>query len=88
MNVAMDYQKTIETLSPEVYQRLLRAVELGKWPDGKVVTAEQRAHAMQAIIAWGEQHLPEEERVGFVEKKAKAGEQCDTPSETPLKWRE
>jgi uncharacterized protein len=88
MNVSMDYQKTIETLSPEIYQRLLRAVELGKWPDGKVVTAQQRAHAMQAIIAWGEQHLPEEERVGYIQKKEKDGEQCDNPPETPLKWRE
>ncbi|MCB1689144.1 MAG: DUF1315 family protein [Halioglobus sp.] len=84
----MDYQKTIETISPEVYQRLLRAVELGKWPDGRVVTGEQRAHAMQAIIAWGERYLPPEERVGFIEKKQKDGEQCDAPSETPLKWRE
>tara|TARA_R110002124_G_scaffold57039_3_gene160222 strand:- start:2717 stop:2983 length:267 start_codon:yes stop_codon:yes gene_type:complete len=88
MNESMDYQQTIATMSPEIYQRLVRAVELGKWPDGKVLTAEQRAHAMQAIIAWGELHLPQQERVGFIQKKEKAGEQCDTPLETPLKWRE
>jgi uncharacterized protein YeaC (DUF1315 family) len=88
MKASMDYQQTIETLSPEMYQRLVRAVEMGKWPDGKVVTPEQRAHAMQAIIAWGERHLPEQERVGYVQKKQKDSEPCDTPLETPLKWRE
>ncbi len=84
----MDYQQAIETMTPEIYQRLLRAVELGKWPDGKLLTDEQRTHSMQAIIAWGERHLSERERVGFIQKKEKAGEQCDTPPETPLKWRD
>ncbi len=84
----MDYQQTIETMSPEIYHRLLRAVELGKWPDGKLLTDEQRTHAMQAIIAWGERHLSDRERVGFIQKKEKAGEQCDTSSQTPLKWRD
>ncbi len=84
----MSYQQTIDELSPEVYQRLVRAVELGKWPDGKVLTSEQRAHAMAAIIAWGERHLPERERVGFLEKKQEAAAPCDTSSETPLKWRD
>jgi uncharacterized protein len=84
----MDYQQTIETLSPQIYQRLLRAVELGRWPDNSIVTPEQREHAMQAIIAWGERHLPEQDRVGYVEKKPAASEPCDTPLETPLKWQE
>ena len=84
----MDYQQTIETMSPEIYHRLLRAVELGKWPDGKLLTDEQRTHSMQAIIAWGERHLSDRERVGFIQKKEKAGEQCDTSSQTPLKWRD
>jgi uncharacterized protein len=84
----MDYKQTIDTMSPEVYQRLVKSVELGKWPDNKILTPQQRAHAMQAIIAWGERHLPEEERVGYVKKKPTDGEQCDTPLEKPLKWQE
>tara|TARA_B110000503_G_scaffold20798_1_gene31484 strand:+ start:44836 stop:45102 length:267 start_codon:yes stop_codon:yes gene_type:complete len=88
MKTSMDYQQTIETMSPEIYHRLLRAVELGKWPDGKLLTDEQRTHSMQAIIAWGERHLSDRERVGFIQKKEKAGEQCDTSSQTPLKWRD
>lgn len=82
----MDYQQTIDNMSPEIYQRLVRAVEIGKWPDNRVLTPEQRAHAMRAIIAWGERHLPRQERVGYIDKQQKAGDLCDTPLETPLKW--
>ena len=60
----MSYLQLIETMSPEIYQSLLRSVELGKWPDGKGLTTEQRATAMQDIIAWGERHLDERDRVG------------------------
>ena len=84
----MDYLQLIETMSPDIYQRLLRSVELGKWPDGRALTAEQRESAMQAIIAWGERHLPERDRVGYVERKEKPDEKCDTPGETPLSWKE
>lgn len=84
----MDYLQLIETMTPDTYQSLLRAVERGKWPDGKALTTEQRDNAMQAIIAWGEQHLPEQDRVGYIEKKQKTGEVCDEPLETPLNWKE
>jgi len=84
----MNYLQLIETMTPEFYQSLMRSVELGKWPDGKVLTAEQRENAMQAIIAWGERHLAEQDRVGYIEKKQKAGDMCDTPLETPLSWKE
>ena len=84
----MDYVQLIATMSPETYQSLVRSVELGKWPDGRTVTAQQRENAMQAIIAWGEKHLPEQDRVGYIEKKEKAGDSCDVPLEMPLNWKD
>ena len=30
----MDIEQIIDSMTPEVYQRLATAVELGKWPDG------------------------------------------------------
>ena len=84
----MDYVQLIATMSPEIYQSLIRSVELGKWPDGRTVTAQQRENAMQAIIAWGEKHLPEQDRVGYIEKKEKAGDSCDVPLEMPLNWKD
>lgn len=82
----MEYQKLIEDMSPEIYQNLVRSVELGKWPDGKRLTPEQRDNAMQAIIAWGQHHLPEEEQVGYVPAKKSSDEACEVPEEAPLKW--
>jgi len=87
----LDYLQAIESMSPEVYRRLLRAVELGRWPDGSSLSPAQRQSALQAVIAWGERHLPEGERVGFIDRGHKAGEQCADrgPEETlPLTWRE
>ena len=83
----MDYQQMIEAMSTEQYQSLQRAVELGKWPDGNLLTPEQRQNAMQAIIAWGERHLGAKERVGYIDKGHKADDTCDEPEETPLNWK-
>ena len=83
----MDYQQMIESMTPEMYQNLRRAVELGKWPDGQQLSPEQKQNALQAVIAWGERHLPETERVGYIDKGHKAGDSCDDPAATPLNWK-
>jgi len=83
----MDYQKLIETMPEETYQNLKQAVELGKWPDGKALTREQRENTLQAVIAWGRLHLPERDRVGHIDKKHKEGDVCDSPEETTLTWK-
>jgi uncharacterized protein YeaC (DUF1315 family) len=84
----MDYQQLIDTMSPQIYQSLKRSVEVGKWPDGRALTQEQRETTMQAMIAWGEKHLPEQDRVGFIDKQHKAGDSCDDPLEMPLNWKD
>jgi uncharacterized protein YeaC (DUF1315 family) len=84
----MDYLQLVRSMTPEIYRSLKRSVEIGKWPDGKPLTPAQRGDAMQALIAWGKLHLPESEQVGFIDKGHKAGDSCDTPLETPLKWQE
>ena len=84
----MDYQQLIETMTPAIYRSLKRAVEIGKWPDGKPLSAEQRQETLQAVIAWGKLHLPENERVGYIDKGHKAGDSCDDPQQTALKWQE
>ena len=84
----MDYRQLVETMTLETYQNLKRSVELGKWPDGKPLSAEQRENAMQAVILWGETHLEADERVGFIDKGRKSGEVCDDPVVTPLSWKD
>ena len=83
----MEYQKLVETMTPEIYRNLVRSVETGKWPDGKQLTPRQREDAMAAIIAWGQTHLEEHERIGFIDKGRKSGELCDDPEETHLAWK-
>ncbi|MCB1855257.1 MAG: DUF1315 family protein [Halieaceae bacterium] len=83
----MDYRQLIESMTEPVYLSLKRSVETGRWPDGRPLTREQRHEALQAIIAWGELHLPERERVGYIDRGHKQGQHCDEPGDTPLKWR-
>lgn len=83
----MDYKSLVESMTPAIYRSLKRAVEIGKWPDGRPLSSQQRRESLQALIAWGEKHLPENERVGFIDRGHKAGEVCDDPVETPLQWK-
>lgn len=84
----MDYRQLIDNMTPDVYRSLRRAVELGKWPDGRRLTPEQREHCLQAVIAWGRLNLPEQEQVGYIDRGHKAGEVCDDPEPRPLTWRD
>lgn len=89
----MDFQQLIDGITPDIYRNLKRAVEIGKWPDGRALTAEQRELSMQAVIAYELQHVPEQERTGFIDRGTKAeGEVCDdepaADAEQIVRWRE
>jgi len=86
----MNYQDLLTSLTPEVYTSLKSAVELGKWPNGQVLTQQQREQCMEAVIAYEYQHLQPEQRTGYIPPKPHShcggqGEVAD--SEQPLKWR-
>lgn len=80
------YLQSIERRDRGVYDQLLESLATGRWSDGRALTETQRKDAMRAVIAWGELHLPPKERVGFIDKGAKAGDICDDPQ--PLNWKE
>ncbi|MCK9503019.1 MAG: YeaC family protein [Porticoccaceae bacterium] len=65
----MDYQQLIATMTPDIYENLKRAVELGKWPNGERLSPEQRETCLQAVIAYDHKHKPQEERVGYIHSK-------------------
>lgn len=48
----MNIDDMISSMTPEVYQRLVTAVELGKWPDGVALTAEQKENSLQLVMLW------------------------------------
>ena len=86
----MDIDQVLQALTPDVYEKLKMAVEIGKWPDGRKLTAEQKATCLQAVITYDSQHKPEDERIGFIAPKkhqhcgSTAGEIAE--AEKPLKW--
>lgn len=87
----MNYRELVQSLSPQVYANLKRAVELGKWPDGRTLTPEQRQNAMEAVIAYEHYHLAPEDRSGYIPPKSHShcggsGELAEDESQ-PLKWR-
>ncbi|MGD9660971.1 MAG: YeaC family protein [Porticoccaceae bacterium] len=89
----MDYQQLISTMTPDIYENLKRAVELGKWPNGERLSPEQRETCLQAVIAYDHKHKPEEERVGFIHtmKHDHCGSSGDSSAEIdeprPLSWK-
>jgi hypothetical protein len=77
----MEFQRLIASINPEIHRNLLCAIEIGKWPDGRALSTEQRELCMQAVIAYEAQHVAETERTGFIDRGSKAeGELCDDDS--------
>ncbi|MEX2475733.1 YeaC family protein [Marinobacter sp.] len=80
----MTYEELIERLDPTVYTSLRRSIELGKWPDGRKLSPEQREICLEAVIYYENRHnIPETERVGFLDRGSKAGTACDPSVRQP-----
>lgn len=53
----MDSTALLASLSEPVYQKLLQAVETGKWLDGSPLTQSQRDTSMQAVMFYQAKNL-------------------------------
>lgn len=88
----MDYESLIAGLDATTCDALRRAIELGKFPDGRRLTDEQRELCMEAVLAWEMRNLPPEQHTGYIDRGNKAeGEVCDShdhAQEQPLTIRE
>lgn len=87
----MNLQELLHSITPEIYENLKRAIELGRWLDGEKISAEQRNLCMQAVIAYEHRHLPPEKHTGYIPPKPHAycGDDHDHDSaeqEKPIKW--
>ena len=80
----MNIEQMLSILDADIVERLKTAVEIGKWPNGVVLTAEQRQICMQAVIAWEHQNVDAKERTGYIDKGHKEeDEECDSPVPEP-----
>lgn len=72
----MNYERMIETMTPQVYESLKLAVEIGKWPNGDRLTPQQRETSLRAVIAYeAHRNLPQDQRVGFIDRTRPDGTQ-------------
>ncbi|MEC8308904.1 MAG: DUF1315 family protein [Pseudomonadota bacterium] len=62
----------VESLTPDMVNDLKRAIEIGKFPDNRAVSEEQRELMIEATILYDALKLPEEERTGFIHRKKQA----------------
>jgi uncharacterized protein YeaC (DUF1315 family) len=71
----MTLDEMMAAMTPEIYQSMRRAVELGKWPNGVRLTQAQRERSLRAVIAYEHTHnVAEEQRVGFIDRTRPDGE--------------
>ncbi|MBA5762441.1 DUF1315 family protein [Vibrio sp. 404] len=73
----MDVEQLVNAITPEAYERLLYAVETGKWPEGTTLSQEQRDSCMQAVMLYQSKHNAEAQHMtvaqgGEVSFKSKA----------------
>lgn len=65
-----DFTSAATGLDQATYTSLKRALELGRWPDGRRLEPRQREICMEAVLTWEAAHLPPEERTGYIERGA------------------
>lgn len=81
----MKLDEVAQALTPEIHERFKEAVAIGKWPDGKTLTQEQKEICIQAIIAYEHKNLQVEDRTGYVPPKNSAC--APDGNDDTVKWR-
>jgi uncharacterized protein YeaC (DUF1315 family) len=65
----MSFDEVLQSLTPEIIVSFRQALELGKWPDGRLMTTEQKALCMEAVLKYEAIHqVPEAERLGYIDR--------------------
>ncbi|MBK8969838.1 MAG: DUF1315 family protein [Hahellaceae bacterium] len=69
-----DFKGAASQLAPEVVSRFRQALELGRWPDGRKVTPEQKQILMESVLlAEAAQGMPMEQRTGYIDTAGHKG---------------
>lgn len=85
------FAQVASELSPEVYQKLKQALELGRWDNGVAITKEQQQITLQAILHYEAQHLPPEQRTGYMPSACKnkvVSSNQTTEDSAPIRWQD
>lgn len=57
----MQYDDVLKAMTPEVYERMVAAVETGRWPDGNKLTPEQLENTMELVMVYQARRLNQTE---------------------------
>lgn len=76
----MDTERLLDAITPEAYEKLTYAVETGRWPDGTMLSKEQRDSCMQAVMLYQSKHNVEAQHMTVA-----AGGEISFKSKTELK---
>ncbi len=81
----MTFERMISQMTPAIYDSLKQAVSLRKWPDGRMLTAEQTELCLEAVIRYEiDNQVPEEQRVGYLEQRTCGGASSGTDVDPAL----
>ncbi|WLI73142.1 YeaC family protein [Halomonas alkalicola] len=70
----MTFERMIQQMTPAIYQSLKQAVELRKWPDGRLLSPGQTELCLEAVIRYEhENNVAEEQRVGYLQQRTCGG---------------
>lgn len=73
----MTFEEIVQKIDPQIYTNLRTALELGKWPDGRVLTREQKEISMQAVIYYeNKTDVAESDRIGFIDRNKVEATPC------------
>ncbi|MEG0280356.1 MAG: DUF1315 family protein [Morganella sp. (in: enterobacteria)] len=61
----MEIDDLLSAMTPEVYRRLVTAVELGKWADGVPLTESQKSSSLQLVMIWQSRHNEDPEHMSI-----------------------
>lgn len=79
----MTFENLIRGMNPQIYRNLRTALELGKWPDGRTLSEDQKSLCMEAVIWYENMHnVAAEDRVGYIDRTGKTSP-CETPQGEP-----
>ncbi|MCP5207081.1 MAG: DUF1315 family protein [Hahellaceae bacterium] len=77
----MNLEQLLSSITPEIYQNLKTSVELGRWPDGRKLTKEQKALCMEAMIYFeNKSGMDEPSKTGYLEFTKEKTSPCSNDS--------
>ncbi|NQD37597.1 DUF1315 family protein [Permianibacter sp. IMCC34836] len=77
----MTVDQLIASMTPDIREKLTRAVELGKWPDGVRLSDEQRQTIMEALMLWQARYEPHNGEAYTIDDSGEMRFLCDSEKE-------